>query len=177
MKVLLYVTVSRDGYIAGKYDDISRISPESQTQRARLVNGVGNMIVGRRTYDTMCRAQRFDTLQDPFVTIMSKHNYPSQPNRHFTHAKPKNILKLLDEKGRSSTVVAWWRQVNKLFLEQWLVDYLILDQEPAQVGEWRTFSSVIPANTSLELVNEHEYTSGHTQKTYIPNNDTSSHAG
>jgi dihydrofolate reductase len=106
MKVLLYVTVSRDGYIAGKYDDISRISPESQTQRARLVNGVGNMIVGRRTYDTMCRAQRFDTLQDPFVTIMSKHNYPSQPNRHFTHAKPKNILKLLDEKGRSSTVVA-----------------------------------------------------------------------
>ena len=118
MKVIMYVAVSRDGYIAGKYDDTSRVSQTERQQFSRTINGVGNMIVGRRTHDIMTRDHEFNKLEDPFVVVMSKRNQPSQPNRHFTHAKPKNILKFLDEKGWSSTVVAGGIQINKLFLEQ-----------------------------------------------------------
>lgn len=177
MKVIMYVAVSRDGYIAGKYDDTSRVSQAERQQFSRTVNGIGNMIVGRRTHDIMTRDHEFDKLDDPFVVVMSKRNQPSQPNRHFTHAKPKNILKFLDEKWWSSTVIAGWIQINRLFLEQWLVDQLIVDEEPVEVGEGLKFDDMMPDNISLELVREYEYSPGHKKKIYISNNDTSSHSG
>jgi hypothetical protein len=59
---------------------------------------MGNCIVGRRAYQVLERNKLFDRSDNPFTVILSKHNYPSQPHCHFTHAKPKNILKLLDEK-------------------------------------------------------------------------------
>lgn len=176
MKVLMYVVVSRDGYIAGKYDDTSRVSQQERQQFARTVDGIGNMIVGRRTYEIMKREHEFDYLQDPFVVVMSKRNHPSEPNRHITHAKPKNILKFLDEKWRSSTVVAGGLQINKLFLEQWLVDRLIVDKEPVEVGEWLKFNDMLPDNVSLAMIKEYEYYPWHKQTWYSINNDTSFHS-
>lgn len=162
----MYVVVSRDGYIAGKYDDTSRVSQHERKQFARTVDGIGNMIVGRRTYDIMKREHEFDHLQDPFVVVMSKRNHPSEPNRHITHAKPKNILKFLDEKGRWSTVVAGGLQINKLFLEQWLIDSVIVDEEPVEVGEWLKFDDMMPDGISLKLIKTYEYAPGHMQKIY-----------
>jgi len=117
MKTILQLIVSRDGYIAGVGDDISWISEKTRQQYTRTIQGMGNCILGRRAYQSMERKKLFEYSNDPFVVILSKHNYPSQPNRHFSHAKPKNILKLLDEKGRSSTVICGGVQTATLFLD------------------------------------------------------------
>jgi len=77
----------------------------------------------------------FDACNDPFVVVLSKHNYPSQPNRHFTHAKPKNILKLLDEKWYSSTVVCGGIETATLFLDAGVVNMVYVYHEDVDVGE------------------------------------------
>jgi len=82
----------------------------------------------------------FDACNDPFVVVLSKHNYPSQPHRHFSHAKPKNILKLLDEKWYSSTVVCGGVEAIKLFIDAGLIDRLIVYREDVNVGEGLRFS-------------------------------------
>jgi dihydrofolate reductase len=82
----------------------------------------------------------FDACDNPFIVILSKHNYPSQTNRHFTHAKPKNILKLLDEKGRSSTVICGGLETAKLFLDAGVVDMVHVYHEDVDVGEGIKFS-------------------------------------
>ena len=162
----MYMAVSRDGFIAGNYDDTSRVSPVEQQQYARMINWVGNMIVGRRTYEVMQANHEFDQLQNPFVVIMTNYTYKNEEHRHFTNAKPKNIVKYLIERGRSSTVVAWWAQINKLFLEAGLVDQLFLDEEPVDVKEWLKLTDMMPPNMSLELIREYEYSPGHIQRQY-----------
>ena len=112
MKVYAQIIVSRDGYVAGIGDDISWISSQTRAQYTRLIHGMGNCIMGRRAYQVVDRLAKAESsklkaasacsLQPSafgcHITILSHHNYPSQANRHYTHAKPKNILKLLDEK-------------------------------------------------------------------------------
>lgn len=168
MKVILQLVVSRDGYIAWVGDDISWISEKTREQYARTIRGIGNCIVGRRAYQVLERKKILDR-SDPFVIVLSKHNYPSQPNRHFTDAKPKNILKLLDEKGRSSTVICGGVETAKLFIDAWLVDIVHVYQEDVDVGEWLRFSEkLLDGYLCIQENSVH--------KTYI-NNDTSSHSG
>ena len=81
----------------------------------------------------------FEHSNDPFVVVMSRYNRPSEPNRHFTHAKPKNILKLLDEKWYSSTVICGGVEAIKLFIDAGLVDRLIVYREDVDVWEGGTF--------------------------------------
>ena len=95
MKVMMYMAVSRDGFISGNYDDTSWVSPQEQQQYVRMINGVGNMIIGRRTYEVMRANHEFDQLQNPFVVIMTNYTYKNEEHRHFTHAKPKNIIAYL----------------------------------------------------------------------------------
>lgn len=143
MKVYAQVIVSRDGYIAWVGDDISWISEKTREQYARTIHGMGNCIVGRRAYQILERQKLFEQTNNPFVVVLSKHNYPSQPNRHFTHAKPKNILKLLDEKWYSSTVICGWVEIVKLFVDAGLVDRLIVYREDVDVGEGIEFPKEI----------------------------------
>jgi len=163
MKVYAQIIVSRDGYIAGVGDDISWISEKTREQYTRTIRGMGNCIVGRRAYQVLERqkvilsnakdlnnnkdssvillpqndwwTRFFDACDDPFIVVLSKHNYPSQPRRHFTHAKPKNIFKLLDEKWYSSTVICGGAETIGLFINAGVVDRLIVYREDVDVGE------------------------------------------
>ncbi len=135
MKVIAQLIVSRDGYIAWVGDDISWISEKTREQYERSIHGIGNCIVGRRAYQVLERQKIFDRSDNPFVVVLSQHNYPSQPNRHFTHAKPKNILKLLDEKGWSSTVICGGVEAIKLFIDVWLVDIVHVYHEKIIIGK------------------------------------------
>lgn len=168
MKVYAQVIVSRDGYIAWVGDDISWISEKTREQYARTIHGMGNCILGRRAYHVMERQKLFEQTHDPFVVVLSKHNYPSQPNRHFTHAKPKNILKLLDEKWYSSTVICGGVEIAKLFLAAWMVDIIHVYHEDVDVGEGIKFSRNLLSG----------YTCIHNKWlcTIYTNNDTSSHS-
>lgn len=139
MKVYAQIILSRDGYIAWVGDDISWISEKTREQYARTIHGMGNCIVGRRAYQVLERQKLFEQTNDPFVVILSKHNYPSQPNRHFTHAKPKNILKLLDEKWYSSTVICGGVETVKLFIDTGLVDTVVVYSEDVDIWEGTTF--------------------------------------
>lgn len=135
MKVYAQIVVSRDGYIAWVGDDISWISEKTREQYNRTIRGMGNCIVGRRAYQVLERNKLFDRSDNPFTVILSKHNYPSQLHRHFTHAKPKNILKLLDEKWYSSTVICGGAEAIQLFMDAGLIERLIVYREDVDVGE------------------------------------------
>lgn len=169
MKVYAQVIVSRDGYIAWVGDDISWISEKTREQYARTIHGMGNCILGRRAYQVLERQKLFEQTNNPFVVVLSKHNYPSQPNRHFTHAKPKNILKLLDEKWYSSTVVGGGVEAIQLFIDTGLVYRLIVYRENVDV--WK--GVVFP----VELLERWEYLQDRGWHKIYTNNDTSSHSG
>lgn len=168
MKVILQLIVSRDGYIAWVGDDISWISEKTREQYTRTIRGIWNCIVGRRAYQVLYRHKLFDRSDNPFVVVLSKHNYPSHPNRHFTHAKPKNILKLLDEKWRSSTVICGGWEIAKLFIAAWVVDMIHLYREDVDVGEG--------VGLPEELLKEWECLQKNWSKMLYINNDTSSHS-
>lgn len=169
MKVYAQVIVSRDGYIAWVGDDISWISEKTREQYARTIKGMGNCILGRRAYHVIERQKLFEQTNDPFVVVLSKHNYPSQPNRHFTHAKPKNILKLLDEKWYGSTVICGWVQTIQAFVDAGLVDVVVVYSENVNIWEGSTFP--------IELLEGWEYLQDRGWHKIYTNNDTSSHSG
>jgi len=166
MKVMMYCAISSDGYIAGRHDDISWISDEERKILSRAIKGVWNIIIGRRTYDIVNRWKFFDYFDNVFCVVMSRQNIQSKKWFHFTDAKPKNILRYLSEKWRSSTLICGGFQINKLFLELWLVEKVFVDIESVVVGDGLKFEDMIPYNVSLNMLNEYEYSSGHIQREY-----------
>lgn len=169
MKVYAQIILSRDGYIAWVGDDISWISQKTRQQYARTIQGMGNCIIGRRAYQILGRQKLFDRSENPFVVVLSKHNYPSQPNRHFTHAKPKNILKLLDEKWYSSTIICGWVEAVKLFIDTGLVDTMVVYKQEVDVWEGVRFP--------MELLEGRLCVQDKWWQRIYVNNDTSSHSG
>ena len=62
MKVILYMAISTNGYIAKENDDTSWISTEEWNSYAAIIRKSGCLIVGHRTYDILTKQPEFAEL-------------------------------------------------------------------------------------------------------------------
>lgn len=137
-KVTLIAAMSIDGFIAPADKEAlpSTVwtSKEDWQFFTRQSKNIGTMILGSKTFETIKRA-----LPERKMIVMT-----SQPDRYvehqstnleFTSAKPQEILNQLARQGVKEVALCGGSQIYTLFMQENLVDELVLTVEPYIFGQ------------------------------------------
>ncbi len=128
MKVILYMAITVNGFIAKEDDDASFISKEEWDSYSAMVRTAGNVILGHRTYDIITKQPEFKEFENVKVVIVSNKSFEPLGKKHSIAGSPKEALGLLS--NFENVVVAGGAILNGSFLKDDLVDEIYLDIEP-----------------------------------------------
>ena len=132
-KVILYMAISLNGFIAKSNDDTSWISKEEWDSYSLAVRTAGNLIVGHRTYNILTKQPEFSEFKDVKLVVVAEENFQTLTSNHLVAHSPKEALELL--KGFKEVVVAGGGALNASFAEENLVDEIFIDIEPIIFGK------------------------------------------
>lgn len=134
MKVILYNAISIDGFIAlpdGNSDWISDIDfPYLQ----QAIKESGCIVVGGKTF------RQFEGELFPFKDVLNivmtrtQTKSDKYSNVIYTQASPKEIAEMAEKKGYQSILLVGGGEMSGTFLNEDLIDEIIVDIQPVMIG-------------------------------------------
>ena len=124
-----------NGFIAKEDDDVSFVTKVDWESFISIAKRIGNIIVGRRTYEIMYRDKQFEELDGIKIVVLTR-NQSFMVNRlnHYVARMPKDALDLLVGQGFQEALVCGGGNLNASFLINNLIDEIYLDIEPVVFG-------------------------------------------
>lgn len=171
-KLIVYIAMSLDGYIAGPGDDLSFLSAvETEGEDygyAAFCRQVDTVIIGRKSYEKVL-AMGFDYPHtDKQVYVVSRTPRPEACTgwlQFYSEPLPQLVAQLKSREGAHIYCDGGAEIVNLLLGEQ-LVDELILSVVPVLLGNGvRLFGACNPV-TALTLIDSKSFSSGLVQLHY-----------
>jgi dihydrofolate reductase len=151
MKVILYMAISVNGIIAKLNHDTPWTDAELESYTAK-VKEIGNLILGKTTYDLMEEEEVFSDLGDPYVVVLtSSREKPKRKNTIFV----KNFDEAINEltkKNFEIALVAGGSKADNAALESKKLDEIYLDIEPLVLGKGIPLFSPSEFDLNLELL-------------------------
>lgn len=134
MKVILYMAITTNGFIAKENDDTGFVSENSWKEYQKFVSESNCIIVGRRTYEIIPREEF--TKNKVYIVFTEKADLEEKTdNIRFTNENPKLVLKSLEKEGFDRVLVAGGGTLNASFMTGNLIDEIYLDIEPIILGQ------------------------------------------
>ena len=137
MKVILYMAITANGYIA-KEDHETPWSDEEWESFSNIVKKIGNLIIGKKTFEIMEKNNEFEKIGNPFTVVLSED------------VSPEKAISLMEEKGFSEVLVAGGGITNTSFID--IIDEMYLDIEPLLLGKGIKLFSEKDFEKKLELI-------------------------
>lgn len=136
MKVILYMAITINGFIAKENDDTSFVSEIEWNSFRKMIKNVGNMIIGSRTYKIMKDGGEFENLENVRVLVVSNDtDFKTIADNHSIVKSPQDALAILEKKGFDNALVAGGGMLNASFMTRNLIDEIYLDIEPVAFGK------------------------------------------
>ena len=133
MKVILYMAITANGFIADHDDEANFLTPTEAASYCSVVKNAGCLIVGRRTYHILTKQPEYQEFKDAKLVVVSHDDVELVDPRHAVARSPKEAIALLSE--FPEIIVAGGGMLNAAFMAEDLIDELYLDIEPALLGE------------------------------------------
>ncbi len=132
MKTILYLSITANGMIAREDDTTDWVSPTEWKSFSNMIQKAGNMIIGRRTYEVMCKNKEFEKLGKGKVVVVSQ---TLKKDKSITVVQsPREALNLLQKQHFKTALVCGGAHVNSSFMKEKLIDEIYLDIEPIILG-------------------------------------------
>ncbi len=136
MKVILYMGVSINGYIAKSNGDSEWTSDEDLKGFFDNSKKAGNIIMGKNTFRAASSYGYFPFPEALNVVVThEKFKNMWEGKVIFTDQSPKEILAMLAEKGFTTAFLAGGGILNSAFVKEKLIDEIYLDVEPLLLGK------------------------------------------
>jgi len=170
-KVILFIAMSLDGYIAtpdNGLEFLSLVEEEGQDYSyADFVNSVDTVIVGRKSYEKVLSMDMEYPLMDKNVFIITRTPKPSLGSANFYSGDLKElVLDLKGKEGKSIYVDGGAEIVNEMLLEN-LIDEFYISIIPALLGSGISlFNNNRPGQT-LKLISAKTFNKGLVQLHYV----------
>lgn len=138
-KVVLYIAMSLDGFIAGRNDDITWLYRFNDVDYGfrEFFSGIGAMIQGRRAYEI--EVQNGWATPHPVPTFVLAHHFQERkPQREEVIFTAESIEAVLTRAKRLTTKDIWIEggaNVAQQFLNKRLIDELALFVVPMILGD------------------------------------------
>lgn len=136
MKVILYMAMTINGFIAKENDDTSFASEIEWESFRKMIKNIGNMIIGSRTYKILRDDGEFKNLDNVRIIVVSNDiNLKTIADNHSVAKSPKDALVILKKEKFDKALVAGGGGLNASFMAENLVDEIYLDVEPIIFGK------------------------------------------
>ena len=165
MKVVLYMAISVDGYIAKADDEVTWSDAEWQNYKS-MVQEAGNLIIGRKTYDIFMEDGGFGELGNPKVLVVSSKRKVSEDSNVIWVNSFEEALEKLENMNMGMVLVGGGANLNRLALESGKIDEIYLDVEPVLYGKGISLFDPIVKEVSVELLEVNKYGGGGVQLHY-----------
>lgn len=170
-KLILYISCSLDGYIAGPNDDLSFLNPmqlegEDYGYQA-FVDSVDTVIVGRRTYDWVVNQGYDFPHTDKACYILTSQSRPKEGSLTFYQGDLKELVQRLKSSNSPKNIFCdGGAQVVHQLLAAQLIDEIILSVVPVLLGAGTRLFNDGRSKQQLELVSSKSFDSGLVQHHY-----------
>lgn len=151
MKIILYMAMTANGYIAKENDDTPWSDGEFNAYYD-FVKKRGNIILGKKTYEIMGEENEFEKLGNPMKVIVSNSASERQNSKTVFASSPKKAIEVLKQKGFDEIVVGGGSALNGGFLKECLIDEIYLNVEPLIFGRGVKLFAETDTNIKLELL-------------------------
>ncbi len=150
MKVTLYLSITANGLIAKESDDTSWVSSTEWKNFRSMIKKAGNMIIGRRTYEVMCKNKEFEKLGKVKIVVVSQ---TLRMDKSITVVKsPREALTYLQQQGFFTALICGGGKLNSSFMKEKLIDEIYLDLEPIILGKGIKLFADAKFEAKLELI-------------------------
>lgn len=169
-KVILYIAMSLDGYIAKPNDDLGFLSIVAQEGEdygyANFINTVDTVIMGRKTYEwVMKQVPEFPHADKNTYIITRTARRTTGKTQFYTGKLRELIIQLKSESGKNIFCDGGAEIVNELLKDN-LIDEFIISVIPVMVGNGiRLFKDGRPEQ-QLTLVSTKQFDKGLVQLHY-----------
>ncbi len=169
-KVILYIAMSIDGYIAGKDDNLdflSMVELEGEDYGySGFINTVDTVIMGRRTYDKVLSFGIEFPHAGKECYILTRTKKPSEGNKHFYNKNIAELIHSLKSKTGKNIFCDGGAETVHLLLQKKLIDEIIISVIPVFLGDGiRLFNGEEPEQ-KLKLISCKSFEKGLVQLYY-----------
>lgn len=136
MKVILYMGISINGYVAKEDGNSEWTSDEDLKGFYEHSKKAGNIIMGKNTFHAASKYGYFPFSES--LNIILTHQSIENKWKDkviITCQSPKEILQTLEKKGFKEAFIAGGGQINSSFIKEKLIDEIYLDVEPLVFGK------------------------------------------
>jgi len=174
-KVILYIAMSLDGYIATLDDDLGFLSLVEQEGEdygyAGFLKTVDTVIVGRRTYDKV-RSMGYEfPYSDKDAYIITRTSRPSIGSvKFYTGSLTELVACLKSEPGKNIFVDGGAEIVNKLLRDN-LIDEFYISVIPVLLGDGIPLFKSGRPEIGLKLIDSKHFEKGLVQMHFVRNDD------
>lgn len=124
-----------NGYIAKEDNDTGFVSEIEWDSFRKMIRQVGNMVVGKKTYEIMQKEDGFEGIEKTVAVVVTKDKlFQANQPHHLIAGSPKEALAILEKQGFGQALIAGGGLLNSSFMKEGLIDEIYLDVEPAILG-------------------------------------------
>jgi len=169
-KVILYIAMSLDGYIAKPNDDLSFLSMVHKEGEdygyADFINKVDTVIIGRKTYDWVTKEVGYFPHADKTAYVITRTKKPDEGTTHFYTGNLKDLIgKLKHQEGKTIFVDGGAEIVNEMLKEN-LIDEFIISVIPILLGNGTLLFKNQRPEENLKLLETKTFDTGLVQLHY-----------
>lgn len=169
-KVILYISMSLDGYIASKDNDISFLEAVAKKGEDYgyfdFVNSTDAVIIGRNTYQKVIDMGYEYPHKDKEVYIITRTPQPAIGNFSFYTGDLKELVAELKDKKGKNIYCDGGAQVANMLLQHRLIDELIISVIPVLLGDGIKLFAPNTPTQELQLISAKSFEKGLVQLHY-----------
>ncbi|MCU0387825.1 MAG: dihydrofolate reductase family protein [Chitinophagaceae bacterium] len=169
-KVILYIAMSVDGFIAGPQDDLSFLNVVAKEGEDYGYNGftamVDTVIMGRKTYDWVMKQVPEFPHADKQTFILTRTEKPSEGNVQFYAGSLTELMATLRNQTGKNIFVDGGADVVNSLLQINQIDEMIISIIPSLVGDGTPLFKPGRSFKNLKLTESKAFESGLVQLHY-----------
>ena len=170
-KVILYIAMSADGYIAKNDGDLTFLNVVEKENEdygyQKFIETVDTVILGRKTYDKVLDMGFDFPHSDKESYIITRTPRPSIGNINFYTGNLKELATNLKNKEGKNIFVDGCAEIVNILMQDNLIDEFVISLIPVFLGSGiRLFNDDRP-ESSLKLINSQSFEKGLVQLHYI----------
>lgn len=172
-KLILYISMSLDGFIATKDDDLSWLSIVEREGEdygyANFSKTVDTYIVGRTTYDTVLgmTGGKFPQAEKYKCYVITRQNRSDENGVTFFNGKLDGLIHEIKSKEGGDIYCDGGSVIVKMLMEHNLIDEYIISVIPIMLGDGKRLFRGETPRINLTAVSSKQYDSGLIQLHYM----------
>lgn len=169
-KVILYIAMSLDGYIARDDNDITWLSmvdrPGEDYGYAAFIQDVGTIIMGRKTYEKVLSIGSEYLHRDKTGYVLSKSRTGAEENMTFYSGNLSELISKIKQEGKGHIFIDGGAEVVHAMLARHLIEECVISIIPIILGGGISLFRDGCPETKLKLLSSEAFSSGLVQLRY-----------